>query len=54
MVQLQDCLLFIHIYPDFAAYAKSQSMAIEVGHFLLYTLVHPDFAVYIFVGHDAP
>ena len=48
-----DFLLLIHIYPDFAVYAKSLSIAIVVGDFLHYTPVHPDFAVYIFVGHGA-
>ena len=51
---VQDFLFLIHIYPDFAVYAKPWSIAFVVGDFLLYTLVHPDFAVYIFVGHDAP
>ena len=51
---VQDFLLLIHIYPDFAVYAKPQSIAIVEGDFLLYTPVHPDFAVYIFVGHNAP
>ena len=50
---VQDFLLFIHIFPDFAVYAKSWSIAIVVGDFLLYTSVHTDFAMYIFVGHDA-
>ena len=51
---VQDVLLLIHIYPDFAVYAKPLSIAIVMGDFLLYTPVHPDFAVYICVGHDAP
>ena len=50
---VQDFLLLIYIYPDFAVYAKRESIATVVGEFLLYTPVHPDFVVYIFVGHDA-
>ena len=51
---VQYFLLLIHIYPDFAIYAKQKTIAIVVGEFLLYTLGHSDFAVYIFVGHGAP
>ena len=50
---VQDFLLLIHIFPDFAIYAKPYSIATVVGDFLLYTPVHPDFVVYIFVSHDA-